>query len=161
MVSIRDLRRINIFRDAPDEVLEEIAKFCQLKLYSPKDVLFREGEMVREIYMLLHGKVLIEVAVSPTVSLALDAMKAGYIFGVTSLLPEVPAPGTGICVDVCEIMVIEAQKMKEILESFKEFAYIFMTRVANIFRLHLEARTKQFLKIIQYHPELKELFELK
>ncbi len=161
MVSLRDLKRINIFKDAPDEILDKISASSTLRLYSPDDILFREGEKVKDIYMLVHGKVLLEVAVSPTVSLALDAMKAGYIFGVTSLLPEVPAPATAICVDACEIIVIEANEMRRILESFKDFAYIFMTRVANIFRLHLEARTKQFLKIIQFHPELKELFEIK
>ncbi len=160
MVTINDLKKINIFKNAPDKVLSEISQFCQLKIYSPKSILFNKGDMVDDIYMILHGKVLMEVDVSPTVSLALDAMKSGYIFGVTSLIPETPAPATAVCVDVCEIMVIKTDEMRKVLESHKDFAYVFMTRVANIFRLHLEARTRQFMKIIQYHPELKELFEL-
>jgi CRP-like cAMP-binding protein len=81
MVSLNDLKKIWLMASLEDHLLEKIQPLAQLRLFGEKALLFEEGQEADTLYMLLTGKVLLELKASDTIMISLEAVKPGDPFG--------------------------------------------------------------------------------
>jgi len=158
MVSLEDLRRIYILGSLTDEMLEKMQSVCQLHLFGERDVIFREGQKAENFYMLLKGKLLLEVEVSETIMISLGAVKPGYSFGWSALLPESVYTSYAICVEPCEVVAVPGDKFLHILEEDHNIGYRVMKNVVEILKRRLDRRTGQFIETMKKHPDIQKLF---
>ena len=160
MVSLADLRKIYILDSLTDEMLEKMQSVCQLHLFGERDVIFREGQKAENFYMLLKGKLLLEVEVSETIMISLGAIKSGYSFGWSALLSGASHTSYAICSEPCEVLSIPGRKLQGLLNEDYTMGYKIMESVSKILKNRLERRTSQFLKVMSKHPDLQKLLGL-
>lgn len=160
MVSLEDLRKIYILESLTDEMLKKMQPACQLHLFGERDVVFREGQKAENFYMLLKGKLLLEVEVSETIMISLGSIKSGYSFGWSALLSGASHTSYAICREPCEVLYIPGRKFRDLLNEDHIMGYEIMESVSKILKNRLERRTSQFLKVMSKHPDLQKLLEL-
>ncbi|RLB29341.1 MAG: hypothetical protein DRH11_16125 [Deltaproteobacteria bacterium] len=157
MVSIEDLRKIDVLDNLTDPMLENMRPLVQLQLFGDGAVIFKEGQEADLFYMLLTGKVLLEVEAAKDVTISLESMKPGYSFGWSALVPDSLYTAYSICVEPCEVMSISGEKFRDLLEQDHSIGYRFMEAVVRILKRRLERRTDQFLKVMSRHPDIQKL----
>ena len=157
MASISDLKQINLLQNLDDQMLERLAPLAQGKQYEEKDVVFEQGQEADNFFMLLSGKVLLKVDISPAVTISLGAVKPGYSFGWSSLL-GLDYTSQAACAEPCEVLVIRGSEFKEALESDHTMGYRVMEGVVRILENRLKRRTEQFIKTLRKQMEIWDLF---
>jgi len=159
MVSLEELRKINLFRNLDAGMLETIRPFVELRDFQNREVIFREGDKALYFYMLLRGSVLLEVQASPSILISLGAVKQGFSFGWSALLPEeANYTSHAVCTEASDVLMIPAGKLLSLMESDHTMGFRIMEGVVGILKRRLERRTEQFLKTLRNHPDIKEPF---
>ena len=75
MISFEDLKRIYLFENLTDSMLGKMLPIIQLHLFGERAVIFKEGQKAEDFYMLLKGKMLLEVEVSETINISVGSVK--------------------------------------------------------------------------------------
>jgi len=160
MVSIEDLKKISVLDNLTQPMLENMRALAQLNLFGERHVIFEEGQDADYFYMLLKGKLILEVEASEVIMISLEAIKPGYSFGWSALLPGSKYNAYAVCVEPCEVMAVSGGKFLELLDKDHTIGYKFMKRVVGILKGRVERRTGQFLTVMSNHPDLQKLMGL-
>ena len=160
MVSIEDLKKISVLDNLTQPMLENMRALAQLNIFGERHVIFEEGQEADYFYMLLKGKVILEVEASEVIMISLEAIKPGYSFGWSALLPGSKCNTYAICVEPCEVIAVPGDRFLELLDEEHTIGYKFMKRVASILKRRVERRTGQFVQIMSKHPDLQKLMGL-
>ncbi len=159
MVSFEELKKILLLEDLDDSMLGKMLPFTQMHLFGDRAVIFKEGQRAEDFYMLLKGKVVLEVGASESIMISLGSIKSGYSFGWSALLGGSSShTSDAICVEPCEVIAIPGNTFMHLLEENHSMGYRIMLGVATILKRRLERRTGQFLKTLRAHPDIGKLF---
>jgi len=158
VVSFEELKRILLLEDLDDTMLGKMLPFTQMHLFGDRAVIFKEGQHAEDFYMLLKGKVVLEVEASESIMISLGSIKSGYSFGWSALLGGSTYTSDAICVEPCEVMAIPGEIFLNLLEENHSMGYRIMSGVVTILKRRLERRTGQFLKTLRAHPDIEKLF---
>ncbi len=159
MVPFKELRKINLLENLTDSMLGKMASLLEMRLFGASDTIFEQGDDAKFFYMLKDGKALLEVDVSETISVSMGTVKSGFCFGWSALLPGSQYTSTAVCVEPCEVMSIPGEDFLNLMEKDHSMGYRVMQIIASILKSRLERRTEQFLKAIENHPDLHQLFQ--
>ncbi len=157
MASISELKQIYLLQNLETQMLEKLAPLAQKKDYEEKEVIFEEGQEADHFYMLLSGKVLLKVDVSPAVTISLGSVKPGYSFGWSSLL-GLTYTSQAACAEPCEVLALKGTAFKEMLDGDHTMGYQVMEGVVRILENRLKRRTEQFIKTLRKQMEIWDLF---
>ena len=158
MVSFEELKRILLLEDLDDTMLGKMLPFTQMHLFGDRAVIFKEGQHAEDFYMLLKGKVVLEVEASESTMISLGSIKSGYSFGWSALLGGSTYTSDAICVEPCEVIAIPGKTFLNLLEENHSMGFRIMEGVGTILKRRLERRTGQFLKTLRAHPDIEKLF---
>mgnify|MGYP006292812743 CR=1 FL=1 len=157
MVSIEELRKIRVLDNLTQPMLKNMRPLTEVNLFGENHVIYKKGDPAEYFYMLLKGKVILEVKASEELMISLGAVKPGYSFGWSSLFPGSEYSSYAVCVEPCEIMAIPGDKFLELLDKDHAIGYKFMSTVVSILKRRLERRTDQFIQVMSKHPDLQKL----
>ncbi|MBU1276413.1 MAG: Crp/Fnr family transcriptional regulator [Proteobacteria bacterium] len=157
MASISELKQIFLLQNLETQMLERLAPLVQKRQHEEKDIIFEEGQEADNFFMLLSGKVLLKVDVSPAVTISLGAVKPGYSFGWSSLL-GLTYTSQAACVEPCEVLVVRGAAFKDVLDADHTMGYQVMEGVVRILENRLKRRTEQFTKTLRKQMEIWDLF---
>ena len=160
MVSIEDLKKISVLDNLTQPMLENMRPLTQLNIFGERHVIFEEGQEADYFYMLLKGKVILEVEASEVIMISLEAVKPGYSFGWSALLPGSKYHASAICVEPCEVVAVPGDRFLELLDEDHTIGYKFMKSATSILKRRVERRTEQFLRVMSKHPDLQKLMGL-
>ena len=158
MVSFEELKKIYLLENLDDSMLGKMLPFTQMHLFGNKAVVFKEGQPAEDFFMLLKGKVVLEVEASESVMISLGSIKSGYSFGWSALLHESAYTSYAVCVEPCEVIALPGNIFVQLLEENHSMGYRVMSGVVEILKRRLERRTHQFLKTLRAHPDIAKLF---
>ncbi|MFW6414867.1 MAG: Crp/Fnr family transcriptional regulator [Thermodesulfobacteriota bacterium] len=159
MVDTQEIRNIHMLQDLSEEKLQKISELANLQIVNAETILYREGENLNNLYMLLSGKIILEVDASEDISVTLGVIKPRFTIGTSSLISKAKSYATAFCVEPSEVITIDAAKLYSMLESDLELGFLFMQRIVHIYESRLAHRTSQFLQALRNHPELQRLFQ--
>lgn len=157
MVSIEDLKRVVLFGGLTDQMLEELAPMVQMEPIEERQVIYEPGSKADHFYSLKRGKVLLEAEIAPTLIISLSAIKPGYSFGWSALLPPATHTSYAASAEPSEILVIPGAKLLAAFEQDHAMGYTVMRKIVQVLENRLEHRTAQFLRVISKHPEIGAL----
>ena len=155
MVSIEDLKKIFLLQKLADKNLEQILPITRLHEFKEEEVVFKESDKADTFYMLKRGKVLLEVDISELISISLGAVKTGFSFGWSALMPDSVYTSHAICSEPCEVIAVSGEEFLTFLGKDHTVGYHVMEGVARIIRDRLERRTSQFLMVMKKHPDIQ------
>lgn len=115
------LRSCSLFRRLSDEQMEKVAVLCSKAVYGPGDVVFRAGDSANEIFLVMKGKVAIqmELPVGPPQQrkkVSVDFISDGEVCGWSGLVEPNVHTLTGICLQETAFLVINASGLAIVLE---------------------------------------------
>lgn len=148
MVKIEDLRRIRLFKNSPDHLLEIISKEAQLSVFNTDTQLIKIHEKVDTLYMLIMGQVAVKRELTSEIDVILDYVQSGASFGVSSIVIGSTATYTAICQEPCEVITLSGQRMIELFEQNHELAYYMMSDVSKQYKRYMDIRADMILKTL-------------
>src|SRR5512140_1337714 len=84
-----ELQRIPWFRDLKIQHLDKIAQISQLRRVKAGEVIFREGDFEDRVYIVLDGRVALDMLVPPRGKVRFYTVDKWEVFGWSSVTPTV------------------------------------------------------------------------
>ena len=95
--TVEILRQARIFNTLSDQQLDRIAEICCVRDYQAGDILFEQGEVNSDLYIVLRGEVDIVVANDyENLDTKLTTLRRGQIFGEIALVDQGPRSATAV-----------------------------------------------------------------
>ncbi len=113
------LEKIPIFRGAEDGFIKEIVMKLAPAMFTPGDIIFREGEIGHNMYFISKGSV--EIIHEHTGKVFATISQGGY-FGEIALLMDSPRSATVRAVDYCDLYTLDKDSFQVVLTHFPGFA---------------------------------------
>jgi CRP-like cAMP-binding protein len=154
MITIDDLKQIDMMGYLTDEMLQKLVPITDLLRFDEDEFIFRQGDQADRLYMLKEGKVLLELGVSDTITVFLSSLKPGYAFGWSAMLEDTTYTLNALCSERCQVLSIRAEKLKAILEDDHTMGFILSRRLLVLMKKRYDKRTEQFIKTITHHPDI-------
>ncbi len=113
------LDKIPIFKKAPENFKQEVALNFRSMVFSPGDIVCREGEIGREMYFIIQGE--LEV-VSGDGKKVIAILRDGNFFGEISLFKNSPRTASVKAVTYSDLYILEKKNFEQILSRFPSVA---------------------------------------
>ncbi|HHO49139.1 MAG TPA: Crp/Fnr family transcriptional regulator [Desulfobacteraceae bacterium] len=160
MVSVEDLKKIILFENLTDKMLEQLLPIVQVQSFEGKQNIFEKGSPASHFYSLRRGKVLLQAELASLIIISLGAIKPGYSFGWAAFRKEVAHTSRAVCAEPSEVFIMPKDELFNLFERDHTMGFFVMRKAADILANRLERRTTQFLKVITKHPDIAELLGL-
>jgi CRP-like cAMP-binding protein len=164
MITRAELRRMVLMARMSDRQLDQILPLVEKRHYEERQYVFREGDPAEHFYILKQGKILLEQRLSEKLTVCMDAIKPGYSFGWSAMLVHDLEPynsytSDAISVEPSEVLAINGEEFKELLETDHTMAYLVHQRLNRVIKQRLVHRTEQFVRLIRQHPDISRLIQ--
>jgi CRP-like cAMP-binding protein len=128
VTSAKMLKDIQFLRGAPPDDLEQIASVADICDYRKSETVFREGEAAESIYLVVSGKLSLELSPSTIYHKYLVDVGPGEMLGWSSLVEDSCFVATAVVAENARLVRIDAARLRAICENDPEFGYEFMRR---------------------------------
>ena len=125
------------------ETLAEIGEFSEIKRFSANDIVYREHEDSRRLYVVVSGQVDVQYLLQDGRRKTLDTCCPGDFLLWSALVPPHQTNSIGICRVETEVLSIDGKKLLELCERDTDFGYRVMSLVATVIRRRLQASRYQ------------------
>lgn len=143
---IQELNKIPWFRDLSKSHLDTMAEIATLHQARPGEVFFREGDKEDYFYIVLEGRVALDIFVPHRGKVRFYTAEAWEIFGWSSVTPNVRQRTAGAqAVLDSKVVRFDAEKLRQVCDSDHDLGYIVMRRLSNIVASRLMVTRLQLL----------------
>jgi len=140
---IKGLQDIQFLHDLDPAHLEQIAKIAQLYDFNPGDVVFREGQTAESVYLVVSGKLSLELSPSTMYRKQLLSVGRGEMLGWSSLVEQPRFAATAVVVEPSQLVRIDGVRLRAICDADPQFGYEFMCRTMRALAKRLTATWTQ------------------
>ena len=152
---IEELQRIPWFQELKPQHVRKLASITQLRTVKAGEVLFREGDKEDFVYIVLEGRIALDMFVPHRGKVRFYTADRWEIFGWSSVTPTVRQRTAGATAVLdSRVARIDAVEMREACEADHELGYQVMRRLANVVAGRLLVTRLQLLDMFA-HPEAK------
>jgi CRP-like cAMP-binding protein len=141
------LQRIHFLHDIPQTHLEEITKVAGLRNFDELEVIFREGDLAEHVYLVVSGKVSLEMCAPGIGCKRILTVGPGDLLGWSALLDHTRLTSTARTVEKTQVIELDAAKLLAVFKRDLEFAYEFMRRTLLALAKRLSATRMQLLDV--------------
>jgi len=125
---ITTLQGIRFLHDIDPGHLEQIANISQPCEFDEHDVVFREGQPADDIYLVVSGKVSLQIGAGTAGCKLIVTVGPGEILGWSSLTDHPRFAATAIATERTRMIRIDGDRLQAICDSDPQFGYEFMRR---------------------------------
>jgi len=125
---IQTLRGIEFMHDFAPEIVEQVAKISKLRNFEKNETLFDEDQLADNLYLIVSGKVLLEVCTSETGCKPILTVGEGELLGWSSLTDDRKYIARAVAMEPVELIQVDGRKMRAICDSDPRFGYAFLRR---------------------------------
>jgi CRP-like cAMP-binding protein len=144
------LKGMDIFEFLKLEELKDIAKLAKIEEFDQGDMIFKEGDRAEKIYMVLEGRVSIEITIYPGKRAPVYTMTKGKFFGYPSLLRIRKFTTAARCLDRVKVVSIVADELEnKIFKKDCRRGYLVMKSAAELIAQKLSDTRMQLLSLLQ------------
>lgn len=116
------------------EEVDRINKFSERKKYKKNATVFRHGEDAAHSYILLNGCVLLRLPAKPDeYRIVIGRIEEGEMFGLSPLLGSAKYTAEAQCAESSEVLVIDAQELRGLLQADCLAGFYIMNEVAQAY----------------------------
>ena len=129
---IEELHTIPWLLDLTPQQFAKLAGMTSMKLLEQDEILFTEGEREDSLYILLDGRIELEMYVPTLGHLVLSVAEALDVLGWSSMTPVVrQRVASGRALMPCRLLRLNAIDLQQLCDEDPEMGYIIMRRLAN------------------------------
>jgi CRP-like cAMP-binding protein len=151
------LQEIRFLQDMAAEHLEEIANIAQVRVFDEFDVVFREGDVAENMYLVMFGIVSLEICAPGAGCRQILTLGPGELLGWSSLLGD-RYTSRARTPQGARLLQINVPQLMKICERDPQFGFELMRRTAVALAKRLSATRMQLLDVYGEHlPVVKEV----
>jgi CRP-like cAMP-binding protein len=143
----RALRECQFTSEIGEEHLEELAAVASWVRYPTGTVIFREGALTSEIYLIIDGSVSLEICAPGAGCRRILTIGKGELLGWSPVLVQAPLTATARTLVDTTAVEINAGQVITLCEHNPRFGYEFMRRAAIALANRLSATRLQLLDV--------------
>ena len=142
------LKGMNLFEFLKLEELKDIAALARIEEFSSGDFIFKEGDKAEKIYLVLEGRVTVEIEIGPNKRVAVYTETKGKMFGYHSLVKPHSFSTYARCLDKVKLVTIRADELIEkVFKADCRRGYLVMNKLAEIIGMKLKETRMQLLSL--------------
>jgi CRP/FNR family cyclic AMP-dependent transcriptional regulator len=151
MVSPETLRRLALFASIDDEMIKCIAMAGEVKAVEKGEWLFQEGETAKHLFIILRGRVEIEVSLGPQElhQIGVCSLMEGDLFGWSALVDPYQYQLGAVTSTQCHLVQFNGVRLCEIFAHHPSVGYLMMSRITKIIGSRLINLRIQFVSLIE------------
>lgn len=155
MITAQELARSAIFADLPPDYIDRFVALAEEVTCQAGQALFREGEEASRLYVLLNGKVNIQVQPTalqqPLNIVSLSAF--GQMVGWSGFMPPNYYTAAAVCQEDSRLLAFDGAAFNRILEDEPALGLVIMRRIAHVISQRLRMIQGIVLKSLYHHDE--------
>lgn len=147
------LKKVALFEGLTHSQLHRVATIARPRGYEVGACLFREGDVGREMFILLEGKVRISQQVPGMGEEALAILEKGQYFGEMSVIEDIPRSADAFAHTSCTLWVIEREQLDQLMFTDKDLAYVLLwsfVRTLSVRLRETNEKMKTFLALSRF-----------
>ncbi len=117
------LRKVPLFAHMSLDQLDAINRLLKEMQYLRGEVLFKEGELGDELYILVEGDVRITKGLGTPEEKELNRMSGVSYFGEMSILDDEPRSASVVAETDCSLLVLRGEQLKILIHQIPEIAF--------------------------------------
>jgi CRP/FNR family transcriptional regulator, cyclic AMP receptor protein len=150
-ILMETLAGVRFLRGVTRDHLEQIASVAELSDFEESDVLFRSGDTAESVYLVVFGKLVLELCTPEWGCKQVVEVGPGEILGWSSLSEHRELAATARVLEKTRVVRIDGKKLLAICEEDPEFGYEFMHRTMLALAKRLTATWTQLLQVHVVH----------
>ncbi len=154
---LQELQKIPWFRELKEDHARLIASISTIRRVKAGEIIFREGDTHESVYVVLEGRVGLEMFVPHKGKVRFYTAEPWEIFGWSSVTPNVHLRTAGAtAVLEGSVLRIDAEKLNEACDADHDLGYLVMRRLARVVAGRLLVTRLQLLDMFA-NPETKNV----
>jgi CRP/FNR family cyclic AMP-dependent transcriptional regulator len=154
-MQVQQILPANRFLDSlPKSVREQLHGIASPKNFPPGATLFHEGTEHDDLYLLLEGRVRLEMFVRDRGRLPLLTVGPGDLVGWSPLFAGHPMTATAIALEPLRTLSFDGQELRGLCEAEHEVGYHVMRQLSLVLSERLLATRLQLLDLFREHQPL-------
>lgn len=136
-------RTLQIFNELKQSHLKKLARIAEDRFFEANEIIYREGELGKGIYIIKEGEVVIEMDLPSHGPVTLYTLKSGQLFGWSSLIVNRRKKARARTVVPTSVVFIEVDKIRTLFKSDQNLECELMRCVSSVItdRLYLTRDT--------------------
>ena len=128
---LENLMNFPLFKDLSNADLKIMAPLFHTRTYTPGTVVIEQGEKAVCLYLLTSGTVEIHYKPYDSQALKLTSLRAGGVFGWSSVLGNAAYSSSVICETDCEVLMICGNDLRSLRETHPQTGVLVINRLAS------------------------------
>lgn len=129
----QELEKIQWFKELKPELFEKIANISHVRPVKAGEVLFREGDKEDYLYIVMEGRVALDIFIPHRGKLRIYTVEPWNLFGWSSVTPSIHQRTAGATAVVDGIVIgIDSEKLRQACDEDHDLGYLVMRRLMNI-----------------------------
>jgi CRP-like cAMP-binding protein len=152
---LREMRKVPWFKNFSAESLRKIAEISHLRTVRPEEVFFHEGDKQDYLYVVLEGRVALDMYVPSRGKVRFYTAENGDEFGWSSATPNIHQRTAGaVAVMDGKVLAIDSKKLRQLCEADHDLGYLIMNRLNILVASRLLVTRLQLMDIFAKPPEI-------
>ena len=148
------LRSIELFHDLEAPHLHKLVSIAREKKFPAGEIIYREGEIGRAIYLIQEGEVAIEMDVAGHGSVTIFTVRPDHLFGWSSLFPGRRKKARARVVQPTQAIVINATQLRDLFHTDPKFEYAITGLIAEIVADRMQATRLELAKLVASYEKV-------
>jgi CRP/FNR family transcriptional regulator/CRP/FNR family cyclic AMP-dependent transcriptional regulator len=110
------LARCELFEGLPFEERKRVAQLCRRRLYRAREVVFHQGEIGREMYIVVSGRLKVSAVSEDGKELSFFILQESDLFGELALIDGETRSVSVTAVDSCELLMLRQADFQALLK---------------------------------------------
>lgn len=141
------LRQIRCLQEIDEDYLGQVAALARLVEFPAGKVLYREGQPLTNIYLILSGSISVEICAAGLGCRRIMTVGPGELLGITPAVGQSLSTGTTRTLAPTRAIELNASQVLTLCEHKPRFGYQFMRQVALAIAQRLSATRLQLLDV--------------
>jgi CRP-like cAMP-binding protein len=144
------LKALAFLGPASDAELRQLAPTARVEQYPVGAVLFREGDHLPQVFIVVAGTVALEITGTDHRPRRFQTVGPGELLGWSPLLGSGPMTATARALDAVRVVVLDARAVLNLCDQDPAFGFQFMRRTAAAIAARLGATRLQLLDVYKH-----------
>lgn len=145
------LQQQPFLRELQPSLVAILAGCATTKEFAAGEFVFRTGEQADSFYIVLYGRVGIEMYSSERGALTILTVSEGDVLGWSWLVPPYRWHFDALVLDATRVIAFDARCLRELCEQDHDLGYEIMKRFAQVITRRLEATRLQLVDVYAAH----------
>ncbi|THB68780.1 MAG: cyclic nucleotide-binding domain-containing protein [Spirochaetaceae bacterium] len=107
----QELRKVDMFQYFTDQELSSFIEMCEQREYETGERILHQGNLEKELYILIEGAVTIRKRTSDGSDIAVSTLEKGDVFGEASIFLDVPRTAGAVAIQPARLLFTTRERL--------------------------------------------------